>query len=54
MSDKEPIVPITIRLPESLHAAIKSLAAEDVRSLNSEIVKLLSEAIAARDRTSRE
>jgi len=54
MSDKEPIVPITIRLPESMHAAIKSLAAEDVRSLNSEIVKLLSEAIAARDRKSRE
>lgn len=49
MSDKEPIVPITIRLPESLHLAIKALATEDVRSLNSEIVKLLSEAIAARE-----
>lgn len=48
MSDKEPIVPITIRLPESLHLAIKALALTDVRSLNSEIVKLLSEAIAAR------
>ena len=54
MSDKEPIVPVTIRLPESLHAAIKLLAAEDVRSLNSEIGKLLNEAIAARDRKSRE
>jgi hypothetical protein len=50
MSDKEPIVPITIRLPESLHAAIKALSAEHMRSLNSEIVKLLSEAIASREK----
>ena len=39
---------ITIRLPEQLHAEIVKLAAEDLRSLNSELVKLLQEAVEAR------
>jgi hypothetical protein len=45
MSDE---VKTQLRLPAEMHAEIKRLADEDVRSLNAEIVVLLREALLAR------
>lgn len=39
---------LTLRLPEDIHEEISRLAEEDYRSLHSEIIVLLKEAIAAR------
>ena len=42
-------VKTNIRIPGELYEAIKRLAAEDLRSINAEVVILLREAVAARD-----
>jgi hypothetical protein len=47
--EREPSVSLQVRLPVSLHAAVKSIAAEDDRSLNAMIVRLLREAVARRE-----
>ena len=39
---------LTLRISEELHAEIAALAEEDLRSVHSEIIVLLREAIAAR------
>lgn len=39
---------ITIRIPPDLHAQLVKLSAQDIRSLNSEIIALLREAIERR------
>jgi hypothetical protein len=44
---------ITLRLPSDVHDEITRLAEQDVRSLNAEILVLLREAIAARQRQRR-
>lgn len=41
---------INVRFPESVRDRVKQLAEQDRRSMNSEIIELLEEAIAARDR----
>ena len=39
---------INIRLPDELHALIKATAAEDRRSVNSQIIALVEAGLAAR------
>jgi hypothetical protein len=43
---RAPVVNLNLRLPPDLHEQIVALAAQDQRSLNSEIVRLLSKAVA--------
>lgn len=43
---------LNLRLPDDLHAAVKALAEADHRSLNSEIIALLEDAV--RERTERD
>ncbi len=45
---------ITIRIPDELHQALKAQAEKDMRSLNSEIVVLLREAVSERQKTQKE
>ncbi len=40
----------SLRLPEELHAQLVELAEEDMRSIHAEIIMLLKEAIAARQK----
>jgi hypothetical protein len=42
----------TIRIPEDLHARMAELAEKDRRSLHAEMLILMEEAVAARQRTS--
>jgi hypothetical protein len=51
MSDE---VKTQLRLPAEMHAEIKRLADEDLRSLNAEILVLLREAIAVRKSAKKE
>jgi len=39
---------VSLRLPDDLHAQLRTLAEDDHRSLNSELIVLLTEAAAAR------
>jgi hypothetical protein len=43
-------VPVTIRFPIELHARIKALAEEDMRSFNAEVVWLLDRAATEEER----
>ena len=43
---------LQVRLPDELHTALKTLAEQDRRSLNAEIVVLLEQATADRARRS--
>lgn len=41
-----------LRLPDELYEAIKKIAESDLRSINAQMVVLLQEAVAARQRAS--
>lgn len=41
---------LNLRLPDNLHSALTTLAQEDRRSLNSEIVTLLEQAVRDREK----
>jgi len=43
---------LNVRLPDELHAQVKTIAAADNRSINSELIVLLTEAIKERERRS--
>ena len=43
---------LNLRLPDDLHATVRALAEADHRSLNSEIIALLEDAV--RERTARD
>jgi hypothetical protein len=45
MVDVPKTIPLTVRLPEDLHAALAERAHRDARSLNGQIVFLLREAL---------
>lgn len=42
----EKLIPLMLRLPAPLHEAIKTLAQQERRSLNSQLIILLAEAVA--------
>ena len=45
----EKIVNVNVRFPESIRDRVKALADRDRRSMNSEIIQLLEEAMSARE-----
>ncbi|MGH3501209.1 MAG: Arc family DNA-binding protein [Nocardioidaceae bacterium] len=47
-------VQIGLRFPDDLHGRLKTVAEADMRSLHSEIIWLLEEALAAREETSQD
>jgi hypothetical protein len=49
--DTETEKKLTIRIPSDLHAELVKLAKEDARSLNSEVLVLLREALQARKKS---